>query len=64
MAERILAALDAPLPLGNDHHRVAVSVGVATVTDPNVAPDAALHEADQAMYRAKKAGGRQLAIAD
>ena len=39
VAERILAALDAPLPLGDGHQRVGVSIGIATVTDPTVAPD-------------------------
>ena len=41
-----------------------VSVGRRpTVTDPAVAPEAVLREADQAMYRAKKAGGRRTANA-
>ena len=63
VAERVLAALEAPVPLGRHQHRVAVSVGVATVTDRSIAADSVLHEADQAMYQAKKAGGCRFAVA-
>lgn len=63
VAERILAALAAPLPLGRHQHRVGVSVGVATAHDPGVRPEALLRDADQAMYRAKKAGGGNVAFA-
>lgn len=63
VAERILAALAAPLPLGRHQHRVGVSVGVATAHDPTVLPEALLRDADQAMYRAKKAGGGNVAFA-
>jgi diguanylate cyclase (GGDEF)-like protein len=54
--------LAAPLPLGRHQHRVGVSVGVATAHDPTVPPEALLREADQAMYRAKKAGGGNVAF--
>jgi len=63
VAERILAALAAPLPLGRHQHRVGVSVGVATADDPTVRPAALLRDADQAMYRAKKSGGGNVAFA-
>ncbi len=63
VAQRVLAALEAPVPLGRHQHRVAVSVGVATVTDRSIAADSVLHEADQAMYQAKKAGGCRFAVA-
>ena len=57
VAERILAALDAPLPLGNDHHRVDVSVGVAVVQPAQDMRSAALVAlADQALYQAKREG--------
>ena len=37
VARHVLAALEAPVPLGRHQHRVAVSVGVATVTDGSIA---------------------------
>jgi diguanylate cyclase (GGDEF)-like protein/PAS domain S-box-containing protein len=64
VAERILAALEAPLPLGAMEHEVRVSIGIAVSLDPTDEPEAIVRHADEAMYRAKKAGGRRLAIAD
>jgi diguanylate cyclase (GGDEF)-like protein/PAS domain S-box-containing protein len=64
VAERILTALAAPLPLGRHQHRVAVSIGVAAAYDSSVAPEALLREADQAMYRAKNGGGGNVAFAE
>ncbi|HYF45786.1 MAG TPA: PAS domain S-box protein, partial [Acidimicrobiales bacterium] len=59
VAERILSSLQAPLPLGAMEHEVRVSIGIAVSLDPTDEPDAIVRHADAAMYRAKKAGGRQ-----
>lgn len=54
LAERILAAM-AGEPTG-------VSLGIATARDPD-AFDLAVEQADQAMYRAKREGGRRYCVA-
>jgi diguanylate cyclase (GGDEF)-like protein/PAS domain S-box-containing protein len=59
VADRILAALQAPLPLGTMEHQVCVSIGIAVSLDPSDEPEAIVRHADEAMYRAKKAGGRR-----
>jgi diguanylate cyclase (GGDEF)-like protein len=64
VAERILRALATPIGLGDDEYEVSVSIGMATVDHPAAAPEAVLQLADQAMYRAKKDGGRRLARAE
>ena len=38
---------------------VRVSIGIAVSVDPSDEPEAIVRHADAAMYRAKKAGGRQ-----
>jgi diguanylate cyclase (GGDEF)-like protein/PAS domain S-box-containing protein len=59
VAERILSALSAPIPLGAMEHEVCVSIGVAVTLDPSDEAEAIVRHADRAMYRAKNAGGRQ-----
>jgi diguanylate cyclase (GGDEF)-like protein/PAS domain S-box-containing protein len=59
VADRILGALQAPLPLGAMEHEVCVSIGIAVSLDPSDEPEAIVRHADAAMYRAKKAGGRR-----
>jgi diguanylate cyclase (GGDEF)-like protein len=43
---------------------VTVSVGIAIVNDPNVAPDTIIREADAAMYRAKDRGRSRFELFD
>jgi diguanylate cyclase (GGDEF)-like protein/PAS domain S-box-containing protein len=64
LAQRLLAALDSPLRLGDRRHHVAVSIGIAPVDDPTVDPEEVVRNADTAMYRAKERGGGQCEIFD
>jgi diguanylate cyclase (GGDEF)-like protein/PAS domain S-box-containing protein len=59
VADRILRALEDPLAIDGHELLAAVSIGIAAVTDASVDPEAVIHDADTAMYTAKKAGGRR-----
>ena len=61
VAERIRARLDAPLRLPAGRFRVRASFGVA-LAHPGVSPEALVAQADQAMYRAKRAGGDRVGV--
>jgi diguanylate cyclase (GGDEF)-like protein/PAS domain S-box-containing protein len=58
VAMRLLAASGAPIPVGGDHEVVVLpSIGVAYVEAEragNLTPDELIHEADEAMYVAKR----------
>nr|WP_315254160.1 GGDEF domain-containing protein [uncultured Duganella sp.] len=58
LAERLRAAIERePLTLAGGHIlRVTASFGVASATGPAAALDSLLHEADLALYRAKRKG--------
>jgi diguanylate cyclase (GGDEF)-like protein len=62
IAERIKQAASRPLTLGDSETSVTVSIGVAFVTDPAVAADQVIRDADAAMYRAKKLGGARFEV--
>jgi diguanylate cyclase (GGDEF)-like protein/PAS domain S-box-containing protein len=62
VADRVLAAFDAPLELAEAHHDVRVSIGIAVAGDPGAQPEELLGQADRAMYRAKRAGGHQAVV--
>ena len=62
VADRILTALHAPLAIGTIEHDVCVSIGIAVSLDPSDEPEAIVRHADEAMYRAKRAGGRQASV--
>jgi diguanylate cyclase (GGDEF)-like protein len=58
LAERVRAAFEAAHHTVGEHRlSVTVSVGVAIADDSGLDLDAFLKEADQALYRAKSAGG-------
>jgi diguanylate cyclase (GGDEF)-like protein/PAS domain S-box-containing protein len=61
VAHRILAAFEAPVDITGGEHPVAVSIGIALA--PPYEVDDVVHRADEAMYRAKQAGGGRLALA-
>lgn len=61
MAQKIRAAVSAPLPIGDDQVTVTISVGI-TLAGPNVDADWLLSRADAALYQAKEAGRDRLAI--
>ena len=57
LAERVVAALDAPFAVGAGLQvRLSASVGVALTTDPSARPGDLLRDADTAMYRVKQHG--------
>ncbi len=65
IADRISRTAGQPLMLGETEiEEVAVSIGIAIVTDPSVAPEAVIRDADAAMYRAKERGGDRFEIYD
>jgi diguanylate cyclase (GGDEF)-like protein len=61
-ADSLLVALREPFSLGNDSLVVGASVGLSTGDGTDSAR--MLRDADIAMYAAKRAGGKQLAVAD
>jgi len=65
VAERLIAALSAPLVLDNGHEvRVGASVGVAIAQDGAIDPERFLMEADVAVYRAKTGGRGRAEVFD
>ena len=56
VAERILAKLHDPVPLGSDIAHVSASIGIALSPDGSEDADGFLDKADIAMYRAKDNG--------
>ena len=65
IADRISRTAGQPLMLGETEiGEVAVSIGIAIVTDPSVAPASIIRDADAAMYRAKERGGDRFEIYD
>lgn len=65
IAERIIAALDAPIPFEDKLCRVSASIGITT-SDLYAAadPEKMLHDADQALYRSKLAGRSRVSFFD
>ncbi|HEY2259211.1 MAG TPA: EAL domain-containing protein [Solirubrobacteraceae bacterium] len=64
IAERISRSAGRPLAVEDGEVSAAVSIGIAMVTDPSVAPDQVIRDADAAMYRAKERGGARLELFD
>ncbi len=64
LAERLAAALEQPFDLDGDTVVVTASVGLAWSAHGEHDPGELLANADTAMYRAKRAGRRQVAIFD
>lgn len=59
LAERVVQTLKKPFVVGAVEATMHASVGVSVTHDPDADADAMLREADIAMYRAKRAGGRR-----
>ncbi|HEV2981524.1 MAG TPA: EAL domain-containing protein [Solirubrobacteraceae bacterium] len=64
LAERVLAALRDPFPLGAIEVSMLASVGVSVTRNAEANPEELLREADVAMYRAKGSGGRRPELFD
>jgi diguanylate cyclase (GGDEF)-like protein len=58
VAERILGDLQEPVRFAGAQVLIATSIGITITTATGDTPTDALHRADQAMYEAKKAGGK------
>jgi diguanylate cyclase (GGDEF)-like protein len=56
LAERMLAALGAPLAIDGHSLQVSASIGIALYPDHGASPEHLHQAADQALYRAKAAG--------
>ena len=54
VAEKIIAAISAPILLGRSLADVSISIGIALTTDPAADPDTLLRDADTAMYQTKR----------
>ena len=57
VADRVIELLRQPLPMASREVFLTTSIGIAVVGDGVSEPGEVLREADQAMYRAKAAGG-------
>jgi diguanylate cyclase (GGDEF)-like protein len=63
VAERLLAAVEAPLELAGRELRPRISIGAA-IAAAEADGETLMREADLAMYRAKRAGGNAVVIVD
>jgi diguanylate cyclase (GGDEF)-like protein/PAS domain S-box-containing protein len=64
VAERVVAALQAPITISDEQLSVGASAGVAMTSDPGSSPQSLLREADIAMYRVKARGGGSVEVFD
>jgi diguanylate cyclase (GGDEF)-like protein len=64
LAQRIVNALAAPFVLSDAQVNVTASVGIAFAGLGDNVPDQILHDADEAMYQAKRAGGSRHQLID
>jgi diguanylate cyclase (GGDEF)-like protein len=64
IADRICQAATHPIDFDGVKTTVTVSIGIAMVADPGVAPETIIREADAAMYRAKERGRSRYELFD
>ncbi|GGA66237.1 bifunctional diguanylate cyclase/phosphodiesterase [Arenimonas soli] len=64
VAQRIIKAFDSPLSAGGRNLKVSASIGITVVEKAEGGADAVLHEADQALYRAKERGRNRFELFD
>jgi diguanylate cyclase (GGDEF)-like protein len=64
LAERLIAAVSAPITTGGHEVRVGVSIGIAVSRDGVTDADVLLAEADTAAYRAKRLGRGRAEVFD
>ena len=62
VAQRIIEALQAPFQVGGNEISVGASIGIAATGRPDDTADVLLRNADVAMYTAKAAGKRRVAV--
>ena len=56
-AARLMRALETPFSVKGKRLEVGASIGVAVFPQDGVYPETLMRKADEAMYRAKRAGG-------
>jgi diguanylate cyclase (GGDEF)-like protein/PAS domain S-box-containing protein len=64
VAQRVVRAVEEPFQMGSIEVATSASVGVSISRNPAADPEDLLREADMAMYRAKRDGGRRLELFD
>lgn len=62
IAERLVHALEEPFDLGGGPVRLGASLGLVFAQGEVVTPESLLHDADRAMYLAKRAGGGRVHV--
>jgi diguanylate cyclase (GGDEF)-like protein len=62
VAEKLIAAIGAPIPIGNHVLRPTASLGISVYPDDGDDADTLISRADAAMYRAKRQGGGGIAF--
>jgi len=62
LAERLRSALAPPIVVNGEELRITLSVGVATVTEPDRGPEMVLAGADSALHSAKHSGRDRVAV--
>ena len=63
LAERLTTELALPFDVGGASFTMTTSLGAAACTDPSIAPEDLIRQADAAMYRAKWAGNGRIELA-
>jgi diguanylate cyclase (GGDEF)-like protein len=64
VAQRLQAALQEPMRIGNAEVQASASMGIAIAGPDYASIDALLHDADVALYRAKSAGRQRFVLFD
>ncbi|RDI17316.1 PAS domain S-box-containing protein/diguanylate cyclase (GGDEF)-like protein [Pseudacidovorax intermedius] len=64
MLQQVVDAITLPLQVGSGSHTLTGSIGVTFFPQDDIEPEALLRHADQAMYRAKQAGGGRFHVFD
>ncbi len=63
LAEKLLAMIQVPIPLGQNFAKVSASIGITLhLPDAESTPDQLVHLADSAMYEAKRMGKARICV--
>jgi diguanylate cyclase (GGDEF)-like protein/PAS domain S-box-containing protein len=64
VAERVRAQIGTPFPIKDGEIRTSTSIGIALCDGRYLDPEAVLHDADAAMYKAKESGKAQFQLSE